>query len=625
MTFLKNNKAMTATILSGILILVGWLFKINHFETTAIIIFLTSFVIGGFKQAKEGIQDTWVNKHLNVDILMVLAAIGASIIGYWMEGALLIFIFSLSGSLEEYATEKSSKAIASLMQMQPETALKVQPDGSFLEVSINELTIGDTLFVPKGGSIPIDGLLKTDNALIDEAAITGEPIPVSKDTGAELFGGTINLNDALTMNVTKIADDTLFAKIIRLVNEAQNTPSKTATMIERIENIYVKIVLIFVPIMIAVFYFIFQWGWNESFYRGMVLLVVASPCALVASATPATLAAISNGAKRGILFKGGAYLENFSQLKAIAFDKTGTLTKGIPVVTDSFFDEQIDTQKLLNVCVALEKTSTHPLAKAIVTKFNDQTTETLEDIIIKDITGHGLECVAYNQLWRIGKKDFIFNEENLNRPFLSTAEALQLEGKTVTYISCDHQIVGYIGLLDVAKADAKEMIAFFKKQGIHTVMLTGDNEQTGKTIGTELGIDEIKANCLPEDKTAIIKELKEQYGTISMVGDGINDAPALANASIGIAMGNGTDIAMDVADVVLMKNQLDKLTYSYQLSEKLKKVTLQNMIFSISVISLLILSNLFQMINLPLGVVGHEGSTILVILNGLRLLKTLKA
>ena len=380
---------MTATILSGILILVGWLFKLNHFETTAIIIFLTSFVIGGFKQAVEGIQDTWVNKHLNVDILMVLAAIGASIIGYWMEGALLIFIFSLSGSLEEYATEKSSKAIASLMHMQPETALKVQPDGSFLEVSINELTIGDTLFVPKGGSIPIDGLLKTDNALIDEAAITGEPIPVSKDTGAELFGGTINLNDALTMNVTKIADDTLFAKIIRLVNEAQNTPSKTATMIERIENIYVKIVLIFVPIMIAVFYFIFQWGWNESFYRGMVLLVVASPCALVASATPATLAAISNGAKRGILFKGGAYLENFSQLKAIAFDKTGTLTKGIPVVTDSFFDEQIDTQKLLNVCVALEKTSTHPLAKAIVTKFNDQTTETLEGIVVKDITGHG--------------------------------------------------------------------------------------------------------------------------------------------------------------------------------------------------------------------------------------------
>ena len=303
MKLLKNNPAMIATLISGLLILLGWILKLNAQETGATFIFLTSFIIGGFKQAKEGFIDTYQNKNLNVDILMVLAAIGASIIGYWMEGALLIFIFSLSGSLEEYATNKSTEAIASLMHMQPETALKIQKDGSTKEVSIKSLAIGDSIFVPKGASIPIDGIIEKGNGIIDEAAISGEPLPVEKSVGDPIFGGTINLYEGLTFTVSKDVQDTLFSKIIRLVEEAQNTPSKTATLIKKIESTYVKIVLTFVPITIAIFYFGLHWGWNESFYRGMVLLVVASPCALVASATPATLAAISNGAKHGILLK----------------------------------------------------------------------------------------------------------------------------------------------------------------------------------------------------------------------------------------------------------------------------------------------------------------------------------
>lgn len=624
MKLLKNNPAMIATLISGLLIILGWLFTMNAQTTLATFIFLASFIIGGFKQAKEGFIDTYQNKHLNVDILMVLAAVGASIIGYWMEGALLIFIFSLSGSLEEYATNKSTEAIASLMHMQPDTALKIQNDGTTKEVTLKSLAIDDLVFVPKGASIPIDGIIEKGNGLIDEAAISGEPLPVEKTIGDAIFGGTINLEEGITLRVSKDVNDTLFSKIIRLVEEAQNTPSKTATMIKQIESTYVKIVLTFVPIMIAVFYFILQWGWNESFYRGMVLLVVASPCALVASATPATLAAISNGAKHGILFKGGAYLENFSQIKAIAFDKTGTLTKGMPVVTDSYFSEEINQEQLINVVVAMEKTSTHPLAKAIVHYFEPKITASLTLESIQDHTGHGLTCQIDHRQWKIGKKEYITEDSQANPSLFQTAEKLQKQGKTVVYVNQDGKTVGYFGLLDVPKSDAKEMIAFFKKQHIQTIMITGDNEATGQTIGKQLGVDQIYANCLPETKTQIIQALKEEYGTIAMVGDGINDAPALATAAIGIAMGAGTDIAMDVADVVLMKNELSKLNYSYELSKKLKKVTIQNMVFSISVISLLILSNLFQLINLPLGVIGHEGSTILVILNGLRLLQPIK-
>lgn len=619
-TLMKENKPMVATILSGLLILVGILFTFADYKTIAALIYITSFIIGGFHQAKEGLEDTIQNKKLNVDILMVLAALGASAIGYWMEGALLIFIFSLSGSLEVYATNKSTKAITELMNLTPENAILIQSDGSTKEVPTTSLSIGDKLMVAKGTNIPIDGILLSKDGLIDESAISGESIPVEKAAGEEVIGGTINLEEAITVQVSKDSSDTLFAKILRMVDEAQSTPSKTATMIEAIENKYVIAVLIFVPVMIATFYFILNWSWNESFYRGMVLLTVASPCALVASAAPATLSAISNSARKGILFKGGSYLENFGQILAIAFDKTGTLTEGKPVVTESFFKPEEDKQTIINVCVAIEKTSTHPIARAIVSAFSQTSQHDLVVDNMKDITGHGLSGSAYGSEWKIGKKDYALVENESS--FINRAETLQKEGKTVIYVSKNDEIVAYFGLLDAPKEEAKQMVTFFKSQGIHTIMITGDNPATAATVGEIVGVDEVKANCLPDEKAEIIKELKNKYGSIAMVGDGINDAPALANASIGIAMGAGTDIAMDVADVVLMKNDLAQLAYSYQLSNRLKKITIQNIIFAISVILILIVSNLFQVISLPLGVVGHEGSTILVILNGLRLLKS---
>lgn len=619
MKLTKEKQALLATALCLLFMLTGLVMEITQIAFYPVA-FILAILFGGFKQTKEGIIDTIENKHLNVDLLMALAAIGACIIGNWFEGAMLTFIFCLSGALEEYATNKSKKEISNLINLQPETALKIMPNGQTKELPVNELEINDQLLVPKGAGVPIDGRMLEGNSSIDEAAVSGESIPVEKQSGDELFGGTINLGESFTMQVTKDSEDTLFAKIIRLVNEAQNTPSQTASFINRIENVYVKAVLVIIPLMILIPYLFLGWTWDESFYRGMVLLVVASPCALVASATPATLAAISNGARNGVLFKGGVYLENLAELRAIAFDKTGTLTEGRPTVTDAVF--LTENKEGLDILLSMEQKSTHPLAQAIMSYFKDDSVPLVDDITVKNIVGFGMESFIAGTTWRIGKQSFAetapFSDEMIQQ-----IEALHDEGKTVIYLFKDNQLAAYFGLLDLPKPEAERVLAYFSENDIHTTMITGDHLKTAEAVGKSLPINEIHANCLPEDKTRLIKEQKEAYGINGMVGDGINDAPALANAAIGVAMGEGTDVAMDVADVVLMKNDLEKLQMSHLLSKKLKRIVTQNITFSAVVILLLILSNLFQVINLPLGVIGHEGSTILVILNGLRLLRTI--
>ncbi|WP_086444341.1 heavy metal translocating P-type ATPase [Candidatus Enterococcus lemimoniae] len=615
----EEKKAILATILCLLFMIVGFILEKSGVRFYPLI-FVTAIFFGGFKQTKEGLLDTLENKHLNVDLLMALAAIGACIIGNWFEGAMLTFIFCLSGALEEYTTNKSKKEIASLMNMQPDTAYLLDESGKTTEITVTQLQIGDRLLVPKGARIPIDGTLVKGTSIIDESAITGESVPVEKGMDAPLFGGTINLGEALTMTVSKTSENTLFAKIIRLVDEAQNTPSQTASFIEKLENTYVKIVLLAIPMMILIPYLFLGWSWSESFYRGMVLLVVASPCALVASATPATLAAISNGARNGVLFKGGVYLENLASLKAIAFDKTGTLTRGTPVVTDAIFLN--NKEEALTILLAMERHSTHPLAQAILLRFEDEVTADYSHVEVKNIVGFGMETTIDSTTWRVGKG--AFNDQAiLNNDLELEIEQLQNDGKTVIYLFQDQELIAYFGLLDVPKPEAKRVINYFKQAGIKTTMITGDHKKTALAVAAELGVDDVYANCLPEDKTILIKKQKETYGVNVMVGDGINDAPALANAAIGVAMGEGTDIAMDVADMVLMQNDLEKLQMSHLLSKKLKRIVTQNIILSAGIIVLLILSNFVQIINLPLGVIGHEGSTILVILNGLRLLQTI--
>lgn len=617
---LKNNKPMMFTVISGFLIMLGGVLTYLEVEPVDAVVFLGSFLIGGYYQGREGVSEFVKNKTLNVDILMIIAAVGASVIGYWLEGALLIFIFSLSGSLEVYTTNKSTDAITSLMQLTPNTAIRLKKDGSTEEINTEQLCIKDVVLVPKGSAIPIDGKLLSRYALIDESVISGESIPVSKTKDSEVIGGTLNVTNAIQMEVSTDYSDTLFAKIIRLVEEAQGTPSKTATFIHSIETRYVKIVLIFVPLMILFFHYGLDWGFTESFYRGMVLLTVASPCALMASASPATLSAISNGAKKGVLYKGGSFLENFSSVDVIAFDKTGTLTKGRPKVTDELFRSADEEAAIKSAIVQMEKHSSHPLAKAVIDYYHIDNLEELVNLdSINEIEGKGMEGVGGDDYWKIGKKGFIVTDET--DPIAVQALEKQKDGKTVLYISLNSTLKGFVALQDTPAPGAKETIAYFKDQGIYTIMITGDNEATGQSIGSMIGVDEVKANCLPDKKAELILKLKDKYDKVVMVGDGINDAPALANASIGIAMGAGTDLAMESADVVLVKNDLGQLPYSYQLSKRLNKIILQNVIFSVTVIIFLIAVNTLQLINLPLGVIGHEGSTILVILNGLRLLK----
>ncbi len=610
---------LIAALFSGILILIAWFIGKSGFETVSIVFYVLAFIIGGFAKAKEGIVATIEEKELNVEMLMIFAAIGSSIIGYWTEGAILIFIFAVSGALETYTMNKSRKEISSLMELQPEKAWKLQADGSTIRVSIKDLAVGDNLVVKPGERIPADGIVINGMTSVDEAAISGESIPLSKQPNDTLFAGTVNLSGAITMEMTKTNEDSLFQKIIDLVQTAQDEKSPAQQFIERFEGTYVKVVLIAVAVMMVLPHFLLGWDWNTTFYRAMVLLVVASPCALVASIMPATLAAISNGAKNGILFKGGMHLENISEMKAIALDKTGTLTQGIPVVTDFFVRDDLDRLSTLTILATIESQSNHPLAQAISAFAKTEGITQLPIISIEDRPGFGLRASIDGQEILVGKPEFV-NKADAFAFQGGVAASLADEGKTVIFMRDEKGIAAAAALKDTVREEAKEAIKLLQSLGIKTVMLTGDNEKTAKVIAKEAGIDQYIAECLPETKVQHMKELLAKHSFVGMVGDGINDAPALATATTGFAMGEGTDVALETADVILMKNDLSKIAYAVKMSRKMQRIVKQNIFFSLAVITILIVSNFLQVVDLPLGVIGHEGSTILVILNGLRML-----
>lgn len=616
----KPHVEFIAALFSGVLILFAWFLGRGDETSLSIALYLLAFLIGGYAQAKEGILNTIHRKELNVELLMIIAAIGSSIIGYWAEGAILIFIFSLSGALETYTMNKSKKELSSLMNLQPEEAWLLDENGQSSHVLVKDLQVGNRLIVKPGERIPVDGVIITGSTSIDEAAISGESIPVSKHADDELFAGTVNLNGVLTIEMTKSSNESLVQKIIELVQSAQSEKSPTQQFIERFEGKYVKIVLISVGLMMFLPHYLFDWDWTTTFYRAMVLLVVASPCALVASIMPATLAAISNGAKNGLLFKGGVHLENIGNMKAIALDKTGTLTQGKPLVTDFIVRTGLDEHDILTSLASIESQSTHPLAQAITSFAIKKGVTTFPISKMEDVPGWGIKADIDSQEWKVGKPRFVGYDEAMS--FHNNA-ALRLEnqGKTVIFAADQDGIIAVLALKDTVRRESKEAISLLRKAGIYTIMLTGDNERTAKVIAEEAGVDDYIAECLPETKVTHMKALLAKYGNVGMVGDGINDAPALATATLGIAMGQGTDVALETADVVLMKDDLSRITYATQLSRKMNRVVKQNVFFSISIIVLLIFSNFFQIINLPLGVIGHEGSTILVILNGLRLLK----
>ena len=593
-------------------------------ESLSNLLMLSAMVVAGYQVIFEGIGETitesirlkkfWPNVH----ILMTLAAIGAVFLGDYDEGALLILIFSGAHFLEEYAEGRSKREITALLKMNPTKARLRQENGEYAMVEVETLKIGDQLKVLPGDQVPTDGVILEGSSTLNESSINGESMPQEKTVGAEVYGSTINGQGTFTMTVTKVASDTIFAKILTLVNQSQSRLSPTATKIKQIEPLYVKTVIAIVPLFILSGIVIFQWGWYPSFYRGMVLMISASPCALAASAIPASLSGISNLAKRGVLFKGGSYLANLADVQAVAFDKTGTLTQGNPAVTDVYFIDETKASDWTKIIVSMENSANHPLAKAMLRHFDQVSPIALD---VQNDIGKGLKTIYEGKEYKIGKQDFF---ANIASELLVQTERLTKQGKNVVFFGENDHVVGYLAMMDLPQPTASSVIDYLNTQGIQTVMITGDATLTGQAVGDLLGISKVKGNVLPEQKSTIITELQQQYGKTVMLGDGINDAPALVQADIGFAMGDGTDVAIDVADAVIMKNDLTRFKYAHQVSKKLDRIVWQNMIFSMLIVALLVVFNFFGKIEIGLGVFVHEGSTLVVILNGLRLLLPIK-
>lgn len=590
-------------------------------------LYLFALVVSGYHIILEGFSDTFHQTKKrkkfspNVHILMTLAAVGAVIIGEYMEGTLLILIFAGAHFLEEYAENKSNKEITNLLNLNPTSARRINANGEIEIVDVSTLQIGDQLSILNGDQIPTDGVVISGNSSVDQATITGESIPVDKQEGDELFGSTINGTGTLVMEVTKSSSDTVIAKIIELVSQTQKNISKTAAFIKRVEPIYVTAVLILTPFFYLAGFYLFQWTAYESFYRTMVFLIATSPCALAATDIPATLSSISNLAKHGVLFKGGSYLSNLADLKAVAFDKTGTLTTGHPVVTETYFGENVtvdEQENFVNIIVSMESKSNHPLAQAIIQHYEDVTPIDME---VDNIIGVGLLGAYQDVSYKIGKPS---SYSLIPKDIQNQTETFEHEGKTVIYFGTEEKVLALIAIQDVPKETSKEAIEYFKSKNIHTVMITGDAERTGEAIGWELGIDEVRGNVMPEEKATIITELKEKYPVVAMLGDGVNDAPALVTADVGVAMGQGTDIAIDVADAVLMRSDLTEFSYTHKLAKRLRKIVIQNIVIALSVVVLLVTFNMTGNMNMTYAVIAHEGSTLVVILNGLRLLKGVK-
>lgn len=609
----------------GLALTIVALFLSDHYTTLKNTLFAIATISAGYHVVVlEGVGETISNTKAkgkftpNSHILMGLAALGAAVLGQFWEGALLILIFAGAHFLEEYAEGRSRREISNLLEMNPTTARLVLANGETKLVEVSELAIGDVVQVLNGDQVPIDGKILSGTTSIDEASITGESMPQEKSKGDLVFGSTINGTGSFTMEVTKTEENTVFSSILKLVNQNQGNQVKVATRIQKFIPKYVTFVLIMVPLIIMGGPILLNWTWADSIYRGLVVLVAASPCALAAATISATLSSTSNLAKNGVLSKGSSYLSQLGNIDAIAFDKTGTLTRGKPQVTNSYFTAAVDEQRMIDIIVALEKEANHPLADAILEGF--QADEMLSIDVTNEI-GKGLSGTYKEKDYRIGKPTTF---EQVNDEFVNLNEDWASNGNTVVYVAEDEVVVGVIGLMDVPNQEAKQMIEYFQSQGIHTTLITGDSEMTGKAVARELGIDEVVADVMPEDKSSIIEQQKQKYGIVAMVGDGVNDAPALVNADVGIAMGQGTDVAVEVSDLALMQNNLEKLVNAHKHAVKMNKVIWQNVVFSMAVVLFLVSVSFLGLADMTLSVIVHEGSTIVVILNGLRLLRNSK-
>lgn len=582
-------------------------------------LYILAYLSGGTLATREAITDL-LEKKVNIDLLMVLAAVGAATLGQWVEGAVLLSLFSTSNAMEHYSLARTQNAVRALMDLTPPTA-RVLRNGDFEIVEVESLALKDVIVIQPGERIPADAIVIEGQSAVDQAAITGESVPVEKHTGDSLFAGTINGNGALRAEVSKLATDSTLARIVRLVSDAQEDQSDLQEFAEGFEGKYAVFVIIF-SVLVTLVPMFFGVDRSDAFYRGMTTLVVLSPCALVISTPAATLSALANSARKGVLVKGGRAMDTLGSVDVVAFDKTGTLTIGRPVLTDIVTVNGTDSQELLALTAAAEAHSEHPVGEAIVNAARRDGLQLPESGHLQAIPGHGITAEVDGSTLIIGNER-LMNRENvqISPNAIDHLHRLGEEGKSTMFVARDGQLLGIMGVADVLRPDVKNIIGELKKAGVkETVMLTGDNERVARSIARQIGIDDVRADLLPEDKLTAINELKS-HGKVAMVGDGVNDAPALATADVGIAMGGaGTDAALETAEVVLMSDDLGKMGHVIGLSRKMRRIIKANLTFALGVIIVLATANLIVGIPLPLGVVGHEGSTVLVLLNGLRLL-----
>lgn len=586
-------------------------------------LYFVAYVAGGWFGVVASIE-ALKEKTLNVDLLMILAALGAAAIGQPAEGATLLFLFSLSNTLQTFAMDRSRKAIEKLLDLRPAQAT-VRRGSRLISLPIEQLTLGDMVLVRPGERFPIDGEVISGESDVDQATITGESMPVHKQIQDLVFAGTVNGTGSLEIRVTRLAKDTTLARIVKMVEDAQATKANTQQMLDTFEEKYAIFVLVAAVLLIFVPWLVLGQAFQPTFYRAMTWLVVASPCALVISTPASILSAIANGARNGVLFKGGVHLEKTATLKVLAFDKTGTLTSGKPTLSELHAFDNFKEDEMLRLVAALESRSEHPLAKAIVQAAHSRDLSLPPSMDFRAVPGQGVEgTVDSHHLWIGNERMFVERDVNIPAEILNKTGDMQSEGQTAMFVyeAKAQKFLGLLGVADTLREDAVEMIKALKTAGIeHVVMLTGDNAKVAAKIAARAGVDEFHADLLPQDKVTVLKSLQKKYGPVAMVGDGVNDAPSLATADIGIAMGGaGTDVAIETADVVLMSDDLRKIPFSIGLARQARKVVWQNLTFALAVIVLLIASAFGANLPLPLGVVGHEGSTVIVVLNGLRLL-----
>ncbi len=635
----RRTTELSLTVLTLILLLMsataGQLGVPRQLET---FLDLGVYFAGGWVAVRQAVPKL-LRGRLDVDFLMVFAAVGAATIGHWHEGGVLLFLFSLSNTLQAYAMDRSRRAIGRLLQQRPQHATVLR-DGAEIRTATEELAIGDLMLIRPGDMLPTDGVIRTGESEMNESSITGESRPVDKGPGDAAYAGALNGTGALEVEVTRLARDSTLARIVQMVESAQSYKARTQRFLDRVEGAYAIGIVIAVALLVVVPWAFFGAPFAQAFYRAMVLLVVASPCALVVSTPAAILSAIASAARQGILFKGGVYLENMAEVTVAVFDKTGTLTTGKPGVTDvicaSSAPAGFDEGQLLAYAAALESRSEHPLAREIVRGASNRGLSLPAMSKFVALPGRGVHATLGGyEVWIGGDRLYQEHGEVIPDDLLEAKARLEAEGKTALILHRElgrhegrgeHEQqggwLGIVGMADTMRVGVPDVVRALGRLGItRTVMLTGDNEQVAQTIAEAAGIDEYHANLLPEEKVQQVRELQDRYGAVMMLGDGVNDAPALANASVGVAMGGaGTDVTLESAHCVLMGDDLARVVDARALSRRAVRTVSVNLAFSALVIVVLIAATFSVGLPLPLGVLGHEGSTVLVCLNGLRLL-----